>query len=330
MTGDARRSGEFERIARYFAPLAETCPGALGLKDDAAVVTPAPGCEFVVTTDTIVAGVHYVGDEPPDLVAAKLLRVNLSDLAAKGAEPRAYTLNIALPRDVDDAWLEKFSAGLAEDQTRFDIVLIGGDSVSTTGPAVFTLTAFGEVPAGGAILRSGARPGDRVFVSGAIGDGVLGLRAMRGELDDLPETDRAALAERYRRPEPRVALGRRLRGVARAAADVSDGLVADLGHIVEASDTGATVAAEAVPLSDAARAVLDAGASDLQTVLTGGDDYELVFCVPSDRVDRLAAIGREAGVPVTEIGEIVEGAGVRVLDRDGAPLTLGRAGYAHG
>lgn len=330
MTGDTRHSGEFERIARYFAPLASSFPGAFGLKDDAAVIAPAPGQEFVVTTDTIVSGVHFVGDEPPGLIAAKLLRVNLSDLAAKGAVPRAYTLNVALPRNVGDSWLGEFSAGLAADQARFGIVLIGGDSVSTSGPAMFSLTAIGEVPAGSVILRSGARPGDLVFVSGTIGDGALGLFAARGELDGLAEIFGAALAERYRRPEPRLALGHRLRGVASAAADVSDGLVADLGHIAETSGTGATIVADAVPLSDAARAALAAGAADRTTVLTGGDDYELVFCVPRDRVDRLDAIAREAGVPVTEVGEIVEGTGVAVLDRTGAQLPLARTGYAHG
>lgn len=330
MEGKAKRSNEFDRIARYFAPLAASCPGALGLLDDAAVIAPQAGAEFVVTTDTIVAGVHYVGDEAPALVAAKLLRVNLSDLAAMGARPRAYTLNIALPDSADDAWLEGFAAGLAEDQERFGITLIGGDSVSTSGPACFTLTAIGEVPAGTALRRGGAGVGDIVYVSGTVGDGALGLLASRDALRGIGAALSAALIERYRMPQPRLDLGQRLRGIASAAADVSDGLAADLGHIADASDVAATIEAARIPLSAAARAVVAADGKYLETILTGGDDYELVFCVPPKHAETVRRIADEVNLPCTSIGRIVEGTGVTVLDAADAPIQLSRSGFMHG
>jgi thiamine-monophosphate kinase len=324
------RRNEFERIADFFAPLAAGFPGALGLTDDAAVVAPQPGNELVVTTDTIVAGVHYMGDEPPDLVAAKLMRVNLSDLAAKGAVPLAYTLNIALPSDLDDSWLEAFTAGLAADQAEFGISLMGGDSVSTPGPVTLTLTAFGEVPAGAALLRSGARAGDSVYVTGWIGDGALGLLAARGKLDRLDTQDRDYLLDRYRRPGARVALGPGLRGLAHGAADVSDGLIADLAHITDTSGVAAHVEAAAVPLSGAARRALQSGAALLTQVLTGGDDYELIFTAPDSSARALDELGRKTGIPITRIGRIERGRGVTVTDASGQPISLSRQGYTHG
>ncbi len=326
----ATRSGEFDRIARYFAPLAESHPGAFGLRDDAAVIAPQTGHEFVVTTDTIVAGVHYIGDEPPALVASKLLRVNLSDLAAMGAEPHAYTLNIALSSDTDDRWVEGFASGLAEDQAHFGIVLIGGDSVGTPGPNVFTLTAFGEVPVGGALRRVGACVGDTVYVSGTIGDGALGLRALRNRLGGLSAKEHETLAGRYRRPEPRLALGRRLSGIVHAAADISDGLVADLTHIADASGVAAIIDAALVPLSSAAHRAITADGSLLKIILSGGDDYELVFCAPTENDSALQVLAAEIGLPLTAVGSIHQGAGVRVFDVDGAEIELDRLGFAHG
>ena len=330
MTRAANQSGEFDRIARYFAPLAASDPGAFGLKDDAAVIRPAPGSEIVVTTDTIVAGVHYVGDEPPALNAAKLLRVNLSDLAAMGAAPRAYTLNVALPADIDDRWLAAFADGLAQDQDRFGITLIGGDSVGTTGPVVLSLTAYGEVPAGGAVLRSAAKAGDTVYVSGTIGDGALGLRVVTGALQGLSDADAASLIARYRKPEPRLGLLRRLsRDMPLAAADVSDGLVADLGHIADASGVAIAVRADAVPLSPAAWSALKGDAGLLQTILSGGDDYELAFCAPHDVADTVQAVAKESGIPVTAIGTVEDGAGVRVYEAAGSEIALDRTGFTH-
>ena len=239
--------GEFERIRRFFAPLAG--PGGLGLVDDAALIDCASGKRLVVTADAIVSGVHYLADDPPDLVARKLLRVNLSDLAAMGARPLHYVLTTALPAEVGPEWLAGFAEGLAEDQHRYGIDLLGGDSVGTRGPAVLSLTAIGEVAAGQEIRRSGAQPGDLVWVTGTIGDAFLGLDLLRGAYSDLAPEHREYLVRRFRLPEPGTELGPRLCGTARAMIDVSDGLLADLGHICETSRVAATVELDLLPLS---------------------------------------------------------------------------------
>lgn len=325
----SRKTGEFERIAQFFAPLAASYPGALGLLDDAALIDPPPDSEIVVTTDTIVAGVHYLGDESAGDVARKLLRVNLSDLAAMGAQPLVYTLNIALPGSVEDDWLEDFSKGLSRDQREFGVVLAGGDSVATPGPVTLTLTAFGRVARGAALRRSGARVGDRIFVSGTVGDGALGLKGARGELTGLSPEQREWLADRYRLPQPRLALGQALVGVATAGLDVSDGLAGDLGHIAETSGVVCVVEAARVPLSEPAKAALGVDPVLREAVMTGGDDYELLFTAPPDRVTAVGAASERAGVPVTEIGFVEAGQGVRVLDETGQPLHFARTGYVH-
>lgn len=324
------RTGEFERIARLFAPLAADFEGALGLTDDAALIRPAGGHDLVVTTDTIVSSVHYIGDEPPGLVARKLLRVNLSDLASMGATPLAYTLNIALPSSLEDAWLEAFVEGLAADQTEFEISLAGGDSVSTPGPVTLTITAFGEAPAGKALRRSGARPGDRVYVTGTVGDGALGLKARKGTLGALAAEHRDYLADRYGLPRPRVACGPRLIGIAHAAIDVSDGLVADLAHIADISGVAAVVEAASVPLSSAAAAAIEQDPDLRETVLTGGDDYELLFTAPPDAGEAVATLAREVGVAMTAVGRIEPGTGVRVTDAGGNDIPLAAPGFVHG
>lgn len=324
-----RKTGEFERIDRIFAPLAKGFPGALGLHDDAAVIAVADGCELVVTTDTVVQGVHYVGDEPADLVAQKLLRVNLSDLGSMGARPVAYTLNIALPPETGDEWLETFARGLAADQRTFGLSLAGGDSVATPGPIALTLTAMGEVPEKGALRRSGARAGDTIHVTGTIGDGALGLKAQRGAFGDLAGAHREALIDRYRLPRPRVACGILLRDVATAAIDVSDGLVADLRHVTEASGVAAVVEAAAVPLSNAAAAALECDPGVRDSILAGGDDYELLFTAPPEAASRLADIAAEIDVPITPIGRVEPGRHVRVLDAAGADIELAAGGYTH-
>src|SRR5947209_18273045 len=243
--------GEFERIRRFFAPVPG--PGGLGLGDDAAHVDCDPGKRLVVTADAIVAGVHYFPDDPPDLIARKLLRVNLSDLAAMGARPLHYVLTTALPAELGPEWLARFAEGLAEDQRRYGIALLGGDSVGTLGAAVLSLTAIGEVEAGREIRRSGAKPGDLVWVSGTIGDAFLGLDLLRGTYPDLATEHRDYLARRFRLPEPRTELGSRLCGIARAMIDVSDGLLADLGHICETSRVAASVELDLLPLTVADR-----------------------------------------------------------------------------
>lgn len=326
--------GEFDLIARYFAPLAKDFPGALGLEDDAALVDVPAGRRLVVTMDTVVAGVHFLPDDPPDAIARKLMRVNLSDLAAKGAQPYACLMAISLPAQSDEAWLRAFAGGLAADVAEFAMPLIGGDTTATPGPLTLSLTALGLVGDGtgtepGPVLRSGAMPGDRVFVSGTIGDGYLGLQAVRGDLADLPDRLRAYLLGRYRLPTPRLALGRRLAGVVHAAADVSDGLIADLGHICHASGVGAEIRAAMVPMSDAARVAAARAPALLAKLLSGGDDYELVFTADPAASDRIAEIARAVGVPITGIGSIVPGDRVTVTDADAMGLVLQTAGYRH-
>jgi thiamine-monophosphate kinase len=306
---------EFARIARYFRPLAG--PGALDLTDDAAVLAPPPGRELVLAADAMVAGVHFLSEDPSDLVARKLLRTNLSDLAAMGAEPWSYLVTISVPQSTPEEWFAAFAAGLAQDQAEFGIALLGGDCTATPGPTSLSLTVLGTVAPGCAIRRAGARPGDALFVTGTLGDGALGLRAARGE---LPDPD-GFLANRYRLPRPRLGVARH--GVVSAALDVSDGLVQDVGHICRASGCAAEILAAEVPLSEAARAC---GTAALAAALTGGDDYELAMAVPPGQ----AAALRAAGVPVTRIGRFVAGApGVRVLGADGVELRLGRGGWSH-
>ena len=319
--------GEFGRIRRFFAPLAG--PGGLGLRDDAALIDCAPGHRLVVTVDAMVEGVHYLSDDPPDLVARKLLRVNLSDLAAMGATPRHYLLTTALPAAREDGWVACFAEGLAEDQQRFRVDLLGGDSVAPAGPAVLSLTAIGEVGAGDEIRRSGARPGDRIWVSGTIGDAFLGLGVLRGAYPELRPGERAALASRFQLPEPRTALGPRLAGIAHAMCDVSDGLLADLGHICEASRTGANVALAKLPLSPAAQRLVTAVPDLAVRLATAGDDYELLFVAPPEASEAVAKLGAELALPITAIGTIERGERVRLLDASGNELPVETAGYRH-
>ena len=325
----ARRTGEFGLIARFFRPLSRAAPGAFALGNDGALLTPPEGRSLVVTKDLMVAGVHYPEGEEPSIFARRLLRVNLSDLAAMGATATAYALGLALPQDAGDAWVEAFAAGLAHDQEAFGVALIGGDTVATRGPAVLSLTAFGTVEGDACLTRSGAGAGDDIYVSGTIGDATLGLRAVRGELAALAPEDRAALAGRFRLPEPRLALGAVLADVATCAIDISDGLVADLGHLCTESGVAARIAADAVPLSAPARRAIDAGAAAIGDLVTGGDDYELLFCAPPPTRRTVDALGRRLDVAVTRIGTIERGEGVTVMDAAGRPLALGRTGYTH-
>ena len=328
MTG-RRGHGEFDLIARFFEPLSRAAPGAFALGNDGALLTPPAGASVVVTKDLMVAGVHYPEGEEPAVLARRLLRVNLSDLAAMGATATAYALGLALPADVGDAWVEAFAAGLARDQEAFGVALIGGDTVATEGPTVLSLTAFGTVEGDACLTRSGARDGDDIYVSGTIGDATLGLRAVQGGLAALSPEDRAALTARFRVPEPRLALGTALVGIATCAIDVSDGLVADLGHLCAESGVAARVEADAVPLSDSARRALTAGEADIADLVTGGDDYELLFCAPSSEHETVDALGHRLGLALTRIGGIETGQGVTVSDADGQPLALARAGYRH-
>ena len=325
---------EFELIARYFAPLAQGTPGAYGLLDDAAVLSPSSGNELVVKTDTIVAGIDFPPDTAPELIARKALRVNLSDLAAKGARPCAYLLDLVLPPAIDEAWVAAFAAGLSADQKEYGVSLIGGDMSSTSGPVVIAVSALGEAPVGRIIRRGGARAGDLVFVTGTIGDASLGLRVLQGALPTLEADSSAFLLERYRLPQPRVSLGPQLIGLATASIDVSDGLVADLHHLCSVSGLDAIVTAASVPLSAAARAVIDGGNGVLAEALTGGDDYELLFTAPRAVLDRLNELARAASVPITRIGQMTASSDpqkhrVLVLDADHRPIDLGSEGWKH-
>lgn len=325
---DSKAVDEFSVIAELFAPLTRGFPGALDLTDDAALLAADGANELVVTMDAMVAGVHFLPDDPPDLIARKLVRVNLSDLAAKGARPHALTLAAAFPRDVTGDWLRGFAAGLGRDLDEFDVPLIGGDTVSTPGPLTLALTALGKIPSGRAILRSGARPGDTLWVSGHIGDGALGLRVALGTLHVTPADDEYLLG-RYRLPQPRCPLGPVLVGKASAAMDISDGLVQDLGHLCRASGVGADVDVSRLPLSAATRAALARDQSLLASVLTGGDDYEVLFTAPANAETDILMAGKDCGVPVTAIGKVRVGQGTSIRDAQGREITPARGGWRH-
>ena len=311
--------GEFSLIARHFRPLAG--PGALDLLDDAAVFTPPAGRELVISADAMVAGVHFLPDDPPDLVGRKLLRTNLSDMAAMGADPFGYLITVSAPRDTPDAWFAGFAAGLASDQAEFGISLLGGDTTSTPGPISLSLTILGSVAPGEAVRRVGARPGHGIWVSGTIGDGALGLLAATGRLDDPT----GFLADRYRVPRPR--LGLAAFGLVAACMDVSDGLVQDLGHLCRAGSVSAEIEAGSVPLSEAARG---AGASYLERCLTGGDDYELLMAVAPEAEAAFVAHATKIGVRATLIGRFGAGSpGVVVRDADGSVRAVGPGGWSH-
>jgi thiamine-monophosphate kinase len=324
-------SGEDSLIARYFRPLA-TDPGALDLTDDAAILK-ALGEDIVVTTDAIVEGVHFLPNDPPDTIAQKALRVNLSDLAAKGATPAGFVLTLAL-RMADEAWLTPFARGLEADAGLFGCPLLGGDTVSTPGPLMVSITAFGRVAPGKMVHRSGAKPGDRIVVTGTIGDAGLGLDILRGgRVAAALAGDAAAremLVARYRVPQPRCALVQAVRDHAHAAMDVSDGLAGDLAKLCAASGVSAVIDAPSVPLSPAAAAALAAGAVGVETLVSGGDDYEILCAIPEARFEAFAQAAAAAGVAVTSIGTVIAGASApKFLDAQGREMRLSRLSYSH-
>ncbi len=310
-------SGEFDIIQRYFAPLSAAAPGAFGLGDDAAVLAPRQGYEIVVTTDTIVAGVHYLEDAAPEHVVAKLIGSNLSDLAAMGAKPVCFTLNCAWTKGTSEQDISAFADALKAWVDDYSFPLLGGDTVAQEGQAVFTVTAFGEVRKGKALRRCGAKPGDGVYVTGTIGDGALGLKAAAGELK-LDDAAKAFLIDRYRTPQPRIDVGLTLAGRASACIDISDGLVQDAGHIADQSGTDIVIEIVKLPLSDAARAAVTNDPALMSVVLGGGDDYELLFT------------SRNPIPGATRIGTVGEGEGtVTILKADGQPHSLSEIGYKH-
>jgi len=330
---DHDRMGEFELIARYFAPLAEP-DGAFGLMDDAARLRAAPDEDLVLTKDTLVAGVHFFADDPPDLIARKALRVNISDLAAKGATPKAYLLSLALPRDWSPDWLETFARGLAEDQDHYTIRLLGGDTVKSRDGLVISVTAIGTLPRDTMVTRLGGRTGDALYVSGTIGDAALGL-SVHGAASEtagwaISDEERDHLRRRYLLPLPRVALAPLIRAHASAAMDISDGLVGDLAKLCSASGLGAVVRVEDIPLSPATRAMIRQSTDFRTRALNGGDDYELLCAVPPERTCRFEEAVRATGIAATRIGELTKFArGVSVVDDGGEPLKIQSGSFQH-
>jgi thiamine-monophosphate kinase len=327
-------SSEFELIAKYFAPLARSFPGAYGLLDDAAVISPSTGTELVVKTDTIVSGVDFPPDTAPVFIARKAVRVNLSDLAAKGARPRAYLVDLVVPAAIDETWIAGFAAGLAKDQAEFGIALIGGDMSSTSGPVVITVTMLGEAPIGRLLRRGGAQPDDLLFVTGTIGDAALGLCTLEGALPALDCAAAEFLLNRYRLPRPRVALGPELIGLATAGIDVSDGLIADARHLCAVSSLDTIIECELLPLSPAGRAAIAGSPRHLVTALTGGDDYEVLFTAPETAASRIAEVSQTFGIPINPIGRMARPlrAGdprVVVLDASSHPLVFESEGWTH-
>ncbi len=326
-------TAEDKLIARFFRPLA-THPGALSLTDDAAVFAPPEGHEIILTTDAVVAGVHVMPDEDADAIACKTLRVNLSDLAAKGASPAAFMMSLALPNDTTDEWLAAFCSGLKADAETYRCPLIGGDTDRVDGPLTVTIFALGTLPRGTMVKRSGARPGDHIVVSGTVGDAALGLQLRRDPAFaarwNLSQSDCAHLLERYRLPQPRVALADALRAHASAAIDVSDGFVGDLSKLLRVAGVTGEVGLDSVPLSAGAKTALAADRSLLDTIYGGGDDYEIICTVADEKLEAFHTTADKAGMAVSVIGRVCEGEGApRALDAAGRPLTFTRRSYSH-
>ncbi len=328
---DDAETAEERLIARYFRPLA-TDPGAFALGDDAAALTPPAGCDVVLTTDGVIAGVHFFADDPPETIGRKALRMNLSDLAAKGARPIGFLLTLVLPAGTDEAWLAAFAQGLGEDAARYACPLLGGDTDHTPGPTSVSIAAFGAVPHGKMVRRSTAKVGDYVVVTGTIGDAALGVKlrrdrslAKRWRLTDVMAEH---LEQRYLLPQPRNALADAVLQHAAAAMDVSDGLAGDLAKLCRASSISTAIDVSRVPLSAAARAAIAAAPELIETVLTGGDDYEIVLTLAPEKLAAFRAAAEATGVPVTEIGNVQAGQGARFI-QDGKALTFARPSYSH-
>jgi len=318
---------EFALIAKYFRPLAGA-PGAFGLTDDAAAFAVPAGEDLVATCDAIIEGTHFLPEDPIETVARKLLRVNVSDLAAKGARPLGYLLSCLWAHTTLEATIAKFAGALGEDQARFGMTLLGGDTTSGDGPMAFSLTALGLVARGRMIRRAGAQGGDTLYVTGTIGDAHLGLLAATGALDHVSEVARAFLIARYRVPEPRRAFMLAARDHIHAAIDVSDGLLADAGHLTEASGVAIEIDAARIPLSDAASQWLASGGA-IERLATGGDDYEVCFAAPAGSAAALDAVARETGTRLTPIGRVGVGSGIRLLEANGHEIPVNSRGYAH-
>jgi thiamine-monophosphate kinase len=316
---------EFGLISKYFAPLAQNFEGALGLKDDAAIISPKSGYDLVITKDAIVENVHFLKSDSAFDIAIKLMGVNLSDIAAMGATPLAYLIALTLPDNTADAWFAEFANGIKSMIDEFGGALIGGDTTSHNGPLTLSLTAIGQVPSGKALKRSGAMVGDIIFVSGTIGDSYLGLQILQGTL----QSESQHLTERYRRPNPCIRLGAKLHGIATACIDISDGLVADLGHICSNSNVGATINIDSIPVSDDAKAIIAAHPDMINNMITGGDDYELLFTCPAPYEKAVSTLAKKLGLPLTKIGVVTSGNNVKVTNNNDTEIVINNGGYQH-
>ena len=319
-------SGEDRLIARFFAPLA-TAPGALGLSDDAAFIKPPAGHDLVLTTDALVEGVHFFADDPADSLAQKGMRVNLSDLAAKGARPLGFLLSLALTEKTKDLWLESFARGLRRDIDTFACPLFGGDTVKSPGPVMINVAMFGAVPEGTMVRRSGARPGDTVLVSGTVGDAALGLLVRQSRLS-LSAEHGDHVVSRYLLPQPRNALADAVRAHASAAMDVSDGLIGDLAKLCAASGVAAEIDIAKMPFSLAVRDAVRADPKLMEPAVTGGDDYEILCTAPRGEAVKLMAAAAKAGIALTQIGSVQPGEGVRAIDQ-GREIAFERRAFSH-
>lgn len=301
--GSEAGPGEFELIARYFAPLAGE--GAFGLKDDAALLVASSGNPIVVTQDAIAAGVHFLPDDPPDLIARKALRVNISDLIAKGSHPFAYSLALGLPSNIAEDWIERFARGLAEDQAEYGVRLTGGDTY-TSEQLTVSVAAFGEVKEGAYRSRLGAKAGDKIIVSGCFGDAAFGLLALLGKLNGLQDSDLQTLVHAYHLPKPPFGVQSAIARFANAAMDVSDGLIGDLEKLCAASNISARIDLDQVPLSHAVQSPIKSNPAHKYLPFTGGDDYQVLLSVPAIQIDKLLATARDANVLMTIVGEVFD------------------------
>ena len=327
-----RISNETELVQTYLAPLAAGAPGAFGLTDDAALIVTEPGFDLVVSTDPVIAGVHFFADDAAADVAWKALAVNISDLVAKGAMPVAYTMALAFPDAPRRDWMAAFSAGLGVAQAAFGCTLIGGDTDRTPGPLSISITAFGKVPHGQMIARGGAKIGDFVFVTGTLGDAALGLK-LRQSLEALGTSmtadARQHFLSRYLRPRPRLETVPLLRQYASAALDISDGLVKDAGRLANGANAALSIETRHLPFSIAAEQALAGDASLITTLVSGGDDYEILFAVPSEKHEAFIAHARLHGTVISEIGRLTSGTGVTITLPNGHPLAIHNTGYDH-
>ncbi len=313
---------EFDLISRYFKPLAG--PEGLGLTDDAACVPQANAVDSIVTKDLLIEGIHFRTQDPVDLIARKALAVNVSDCVAKGAVPYLYWLGLALPKRTNHTWLTSFSSGLAAAQRDFGCSLAGGDTTATTGPVVISITLMGTISAKQMILRSGASEGDDIYVSGTVGDAALGLWCLENN-----ELDKSELITAYQQPSPPVLFGQRLKGLASASADISDGLLADAGHIASASNVGMAIWQNKLPLSTQAAEVLQSNPDMWSCIWAGGDDYQIVFTAPPAAREKITSLANETGSRISLVGKVSAGQGVQLLDRAGEIVQVASGGYTH-